>query len=127
MNAAHIATSALWLVPGQAEQRFHEVKTQLQSSGSDLTATHFIVFAIVAVILGIVAWRIARHVAMRDGRSYYSSKRVFQDLCRLHELDLPSRRLLQRLAKSRQLEHPGRLFLEPSWFEGAEIPSPLRP
>ena len=86
-----------------------------------------IVFCVIAVILGVVLWRVARMVAMRDGRSYISTKRLFQQLCRLHELDWPSRRLLRRLAQARQLKNPARVFLEPTWFEAAEIPAALRP
>lgn len=127
MNAAQIAPSVLWLVPGQSEQRINDVAERFQSGGSEFSATHLIVFAVVIVIVGLVLWRVARVIALREGRSYFSSKRLFLDLCRLHELDLPSRRLLQRLAQARGLQHPGRLFLEPALFNTAEIPSPLRP
>ena len=56
-----------------------------------------------------------------------ASQATLSQLCRLHELDWPSRRLLRRLAQARQLENPAQLFLEPTWFEAANMPAPLRP
>ena len=127
MNPVQLAEYSLWLVSGQTEQRINDVAERFQGGGAQISTTHFVVFCVVAVILGVVLWWVARAVALRDGRSYFSTKRLFYELCRLHELDLSSRRLLRRLAQARQLKHPSQLFLEPTWFEPAEIPAALRP
>ena len=52
-------------------------------------------------------------------------QKLFRDICRLHELDRKSRKLLTQLARHQDLEHPARLFLEPARFNpenvGAEL------
>ncbi len=67
------------------------------------------------------------HQAQREGRSHFSSRRLFDELCALHELDWPSRKLLHQLARAHRLEHPARVFVEPRWFEAAQIPETLAP
>ncbi len=81
----------------------------------------------VVLVLLVVCWKVARVMAMREGRGYYSPHRLFDDLCRAHGLDFPSRKLLWRLAKCRELPHPAQLFLEPSWFDPANVPASLQP
>ena len=54
--------------------------------------------------IGAGLFLVARRMALRDGRSYFSTKRLFRELCQLHELDWPSRRLLWRLARAHDSE-----------------------
>jgi hypothetical protein len=48
------------------------------------------------------------------------------ELCRGHELDQVSRRLLRSLATWHRLAQPARLFVEPQWFDAASLSEPLR-
>ena len=66
-------------------------------------------------------------MALREGRSYYSAKRLFAELCRTHGLDWPHRRLLGKLAHAHAPRNPAQVFLEPGWFEAADVPLALRP
>ncbi len=118
---------APWPVLAQTQQRMNVVAERFQNGGTDISATQGIVICIVAAIVGVILWRVARAVALRDGRSYFSSKKLFKELCRLHQLDWSHSRLLWKLAQARRLEHPSRLFLESTWFEPAGLPATLKP
>ncbi len=100
---------------------------RFQRAEASISVTQVLVFVAVVAVLSVVAWRVSRVMAMRDGRSYFSPRRLFRDLCRLHELGWSSRLLPQKLARARQLKDPAQLFLEPAWFEPAKIPPRLRP
>ena len=127
MHPMELAQSAAWLVIGDNTQRFNDMAEHFQDRGAGVSATEVVVFCALVVLLCIVLWRVARMVAMRDGRSYFSTKRLFKQLCQQHDLDWPSCQLLRRLARARRLENPAQLFLEPDWFDAVEIPVPLRP
>ena len=126
MNPVELANYMACLAASQTEQRMNDVAARFQSGGSNISATQVCVFLAVVAVVGLVLWRVARVAAMRDGRSYYSPKRLFAELCQLHELDWASRRLLRRLAHALRLEHPAQLFLEPAFFEAARMPTELR-
>ena len=127
MNVIELPQHMAFLAAGPSTQRINDVAERFQTGGTQVSGTQIFVFCIVAVVLGIVLWRVARLVALRDGRSYVSTKRLFRDLCRLHDLDWSSRRLLRRLALARGLNNPAQIFLQPAWLEPAEIPAEFRP
>jgi hypothetical protein len=118
--------SAGWAVLCQIE-RFDNVSQRFSSGGPDITAWHGVVLIILLLIVAGALWKIARLGALRDGRSYFNARQLFAQLCRHHQLDWSSRRLLRRLARSRQLKHPAQVFLEPLWFDTANMPPGLRP
>lgn len=71
---------------------------------------------VVGVFLAIAL--VAHFVARRDKRQIFNSPRgLFRALCRAHQLDFASRRLLRWIARDQQIEPPARLFLEPEQFE----------
>jgi len=73
---------------------------------------------IVALFVGLGL--LSRMLARRDKRQLYNSPRaLFNALCRVHDLDARSRRLLKRLAADRGLECPAQLFLSPDCFDSA--------
>ena len=55
-------------------------------------------------------------------KSYDSPPELFRELCRLHQLDWSSRRLLQRLAAEWEMTSPALLFVEPERFNVARLP-----
>ena len=84
-------------------------------------------WSVLAVVVILVVWRVVQAVAIRDGRSYTSPKRLFRDLCRLHGLDWPNRRLLRQIAKANRLDQPAHVFLQPALFDTAQLKPPLKP
>ncbi len=107
--------------------RINTVAERFQVGGYDVSVTQLVVLVIVLLLVAAVLWKVARVIALRDGQNFDSPARLFNDLCRLHGLDFPSRKLLWRLAKIRQLDHPAQLFLEPTWFDTAHVPASLQP
>ena len=107
--------------------RLNTVAERFQVGGYDVSVTQLVVWGVVVLVVATLLWKVALVIALRDSQTYHSPARLFNDLCRLHGLDFPSRKLLWRLAKIRQLEHPAQLFLEPSWFDTASVPASLQP
>ncbi len=125
----HIASvlHTSWLVLGQTQQRLNGVAERFRSGGTKISATQAVVLFVVVAIVSVVLWRVARVVALRDGRSYFSSKKLFKELCRLHDLDWSHSRLLWKLAQARRIDQPARLFLESDWLDATELPASMRP
>jgi hypothetical protein len=76
------------------------------------------------VIVTIVWQSISRH--RRRDFDYNRPARLFADLCRAHNLNWSSRRLLKHLAAARDLKCPATLFVEPEYFDMANIPPALK-
>jgi len=55
-------------------------------------------------------------------KSYDSPPELFRELCRVHQLDWSSRRLLQRLAAEWEMTSPALLFVEPERFNVVRLP-----
>jgi hypothetical protein len=81
----------------------------------------------VPLIILTVVWGVWHYRTRWATASYYSPRRLFNDLCALHGLDWPTRKLLRQLARCRHLEHPARVFLEPACFDPANVPLALQP
>ncbi len=126
VDHTHFMRGMLGLAAADGD-RWSTFAGQFRDGGSQVSITSLVVLGVVVLVAVIVLWKVARVMALRDGQSYHNPTRLFHDLCRLHGLDFPSRKLLWRLAKIRQLEHPARLFLEPTWFDAAQVPATLQP
>src|SRR4051812_46076106 len=72
-----------------------------------------------ATLFGV--WLLIRYLKERDGDGYRCPRRLFNDLCRAHELDRASRKLLQRLAAAHHLAQPSLVFLDPDRFDTAQL------
>jgi hypothetical protein len=55
-----------------------------------------------------------------------SPKRLFHDLCRAHHLHMRNRRLLKKLAAARGVENAAELFVDPQYFDAADLPQALQ-
>jgi hypothetical protein len=93
---------------------------------SDLPVGPVVKFVVLPLVVVAVVWAAVHIRTRREGTSYNSPRRLFNELCALHELDWPTRRLLRQLARSRHYEHPARIFVEPACFDLASIPPQLQ-
>jgi hypothetical protein len=80
---------------------------------------------IVAAIIALLC--LARYLGLLDRHGRRSQRRLFRELCRLHNLDWPSRRLLQRLAAVHNVASPAQLFLQPDKFDSRQLAPALVP
>lgn len=55
-------------------------------------------------------------------KTYNSPPELFRELCRVHQLDWSSRRLLRRLAAEWEMTSPALLFVEPERFNVSRLP-----
>jgi hypothetical protein len=92
-------------------------------NGLEVLLTLAVLAAIcIALLLGSYLLR-----RMEQPRTINSPKRLFRDLCRLHQLDRPARNALLALARGKRIEPPGLVFLEPGCFEGLDAHAELAP
>lgn len=96
-----------------------------RSSSFDTTEV-LIGFAVVAgVVLGLSILYMIMNRGERNRRSN-SPKGLFRSLCRAHELDRASRRVLGQMAKHQRLAQPARIFLEEERFDKVNLNLALR-
>lgn len=79
------------------------------------------------LIAAFVAWIVTCIRRCRARGNYNNPRTLFNDLCALHDLDWPTRKLLRHLARLQHHDHPAQIFLDPTAFEPPNIPPPLQP
>ena len=84
-----------------------------------------ILSAVTLLVIVTIAWQIIAQRRKRDFL-YNSEPRLFAELCRAHKLSWSNRRLLKQLAAARGLKSSVALFVEPEYFEMANVPPALR-
>jgi len=94
---------------------------------SDIPVAFLGKFVVLPLLVAAVVWAVVRYRTRRAQASYFSPRHLFNDLCALHGLDWPTRKLLRQLVRAHELEHPARVFLEPSYFEADHLPPTLQP
>jgi hypothetical protein len=80
----------------------------------------------VLIVAAVLVWN---RLTRRTKRTFTcnSSSRIFRELCRVHRLNGPARRLLKNLAVARGLENPALIFVKPDCFDPADLPRHLAP
>ncbi|HVW36808.1 MAG TPA: hypothetical protein VHB99_05870 [Pirellulales bacterium] len=82
---------------------------------------------LVAAAFFIAIGLLSRWAAPKErSGSYRSPRALFRGLCRAHGLDAAQRRLLLRLARSRQMPQPAGLFLQPECFAASTLSPELQ-
>ena len=85
-----------------------------RGSRSRLDAQDLVLGLALLVCVAAGGWLLSRLLPKRDRQGrYHRPAALFQELCRAHALDRPSRRLLKRIARAQGLGHPALLFVEP--------------
>ncbi len=72
---------------------------------------------------------VTSYVVAKRKRSEFlhnSPKRLFYELCRAHQLHMWNRRLLKKLAAARGVQNPAELFVDPKYFDAADLPQGLQ-
>jgi hypothetical protein len=116
------------LLVAQSDQgRISELGKQFREGGGAGLDTTYLVVLIVAVVAMIVIVGVLAHfLGLREAIGLNRPRALMTELCRGHELDQVSRRLLRSLATWHRLAQPARLFVEPQWFDAASLSEPLR-
>ncbi len=82
-----------------------------------------------AIVIGFIAGMLvlARMASRGDKpRRNFQPRGLFRELCAAHALTRAECGLLARIAKSQNLEHPGRLFVEPARLADSRLPAALK-
>ena len=117
IQIALLANSARWESMGNG----------FRGSGARFESGDMVTGALIlaGALLGIFA--LSRFLSRQDRRRLYNSPgALFRNLAKAHGLNWSSRRLLRKLARSQQLTHPARIFLEPHRFAPENVSPQLR-
>ena len=96
--------------------RFSDLGARFQQSGPVPTWMPLLLAGL-TVAATIALWFVARYLGLLERYRRRSQRRLFRELCRLHQLDWPSRRLLRQLAVAHGVDSPAQLFLQPEKFD----------
>ena len=94
---------------------------RFRRGNSSFDAAEVVTLLAVIAVVAAIAWLIARYVKLREKRNTSSPQHLFRELCRAHQLDWPSRKLIQSLAKAHGLSDPARMFVEPHRFNASRL------
>ncbi|HEX3656017.1 MAG TPA: hypothetical protein VHV55_09430 [Pirellulales bacterium] len=109
MNACAVLLADFEVVKSMSN-RFHGKQAQLHTS--DLLMGLGLL-----VIVALAAWALSRLTRRgNDQPQHHNPRSLFRELCQAHNIDRGGRALLQKLAKSHDLD-PARLFLEPDRWQ----------
>ncbi|MDP6446882.1 MAG: hypothetical protein QGG36_31210 [Pirellulaceae bacterium] len=89
-------------------------------SGARVDVAAIIFMMIVLAAVAVIAWVCIHLFNARERVRCNHPGRLFNELCRAHEISLADRRLLKQLALRNQLDHPGMLFVQPGCFDIGE-------
>jgi hypothetical protein len=93
----------------------------------DIGPYELLILSIVTLlVVTTIVWRTVSRRRRRDFE-YNSPPRLFSALCRAHKLTWSNRRLLKHLAAARDLKCAATLFVEPDYFDLANLPPELKP
>ena len=104
-----------------------EIGDNFPNSGPRLNWSDLWAWGIAAVVAAIVA-AVVLHIRKRNDMEQFCDNpwKLFRELCRVHNLDRASQRLLAQVARTRQFPQPAQVFLTPAAFEPANLPPRLR-
>ncbi len=114
--------SVLWA----NQEVLNGLSRRFQTGGAEVSLLHIAVLVAVVVVTAVVWWVVSHWGARSEGHSYCNARRLFRDLCLIHELDWPSRRLLRQLARAHSPTPPAQVFVEPDWFDAPRLPEDLQ-
>ena len=115
-----------WLLAQSDDGRISELGQQFRQGGAGLDTTYLIVLIVALVATILVIGVFAHFLGLREAIGLNRPRALFSELCKAHELDRTSRRLLRSLASWHRLAAPARLFVEPERFDAASLGQPLR-
>src|SRR5687768_16121979 len=106
---------------------FAEIGDNFPQSGKRLNWSDLWAWGIAAVVAAIVAAIVLQLRKRNDMEQRCDNPwKLFRELCRVHNLDGSSQRLLAQLAGARRFEQPAQVFLTPGAFEPADLPASLK-
>lgn len=118
------AVDCFWLLATRPDS--YRVWGRFDRQRATFGATEWLIAA-GAIALVVAVW-VSYRLAIHHQKEFWcdNSSRLFHDLCRAHRLDLANRRLMKKLASERGVDHPADLFVEPEYFDTANLPPALK-
>lgn len=90
-------------------------------AGRANTTEMLVLLMVLTVVIGGVCAAVVAINRIVRRRRRYSHATLFSGLCKVHDLDGASRRLLTQAVRFHRLVQPARVFLEPKWLNPANL------
>jgi hypothetical protein len=105
---------------------FAEIGDNFPRSGKRLEWHDLWPYGVVALVAALVA---AIVIKLRNSNDMTqrcdNPRKLFRELCLVHNLDRANQRLLAQVARARGFEQPAQVFLNPASFEPTGLPARL--
>jgi len=109
------------LLVGQAD-RLQSMGNRFRGRSAEFNSDDLVTGLILVAAVALAVFILARLRARQEKRGTYNNPwALFRELCKAHQLDRASCRLLRELARSQRLDQPARLFLEPERYEPSQL------
>ena len=108
------------LLGAQPDAFWQELARSIGVNRQDLPWLIAVAVLALLAVLGTGVWLTLHALAARRHHPCNDGMKLFLELCRAHQLDRASRRLLQRLANAHGLSQPAVLFVEPERYDIVE-------
>ena len=79
LHVVSLPVLAPWLL-AQANP-FSDLSKRFQTGGSEFPIGQVVALVVLLLLIAVALWKVARISAQREGRSHFSSRRLFDELC----------------------------------------------
>jgi hypothetical protein len=116
----------LW-IPLLAQVSREQFGRGFRGAASQRSWHDLVPYIVAAVVIG-VGTAVYSHLKRRNDMTERCDDphKLFRELCLVHQLDWPSRRLLLQLADGHNFAQPAQVFVTPAAFEPVRVPAALR-
>ena len=92
---------------------------RFKASSGKWDGTDAVLGLVLALVVALVGWLIARQMRLQRELDVFNPRKLFDELCRVHQLPREAVATLHAMAQDRGLDMPGALFVHPEYFTPA--------
>lgn len=98
---------------------FTAMGEHFRADNASINISHMIVLALAVLIVSSLIWALTRWQEDHSERSSENPQRLFNDLCKQHDLESTATKLLRKVSRELQLANPASLFVDPGLLASA--------
>lgn len=96
--------------------RYDAMGSKFRAHDGGVLADYGVWIVLALVLLAVILAVVMHRMKQREGTPFRNPRRLWADLCRLHQLDMSQRRLLKKLAQTQKLDNRAVVFVQPGYF-----------
>lgn len=108
------ALCQLIIFAADAQVDFTAMGEHFRADNAKINIPHMIILALAVLVISSLIWALSRWQSDNESRKGESPQRLFDDLCKQHDLTSNNAKLLRKISRELQLPNPASLFVDPS-------------